>query len=121
MSEPIWQRIGRVDRLPTPETEIPYRLVAEGDEIQSKNGKWYIVLDGGLSRDGAKMVLRLKGSSGAPIIVKPPADNKVMCRRGATGVAVDLLVEMCSVIYTGPGARWTEPDEALAPDRVEDE
>lgn len=105
------------------ESEIPYRLVAEGDEL-FKAGKWYIVLDAGLTSDGARMRMRLKSPGGAPMVVRPPADSKVTCRRGATGVAVDVFVDVFSVLYTGPGARQqakTAPDEALAPDRVEDE
>jgi hypothetical protein len=70
------------------ESEIPWRLVVESDQVFSaKTGKWYRVRSTSLLPTG-KVRIRFEG------VAKPfevPATDTVQVRRGPTGEAVDVI------------------------------
>lgn len=76
------------------EQTIAWSLLAEGDQLKSlKNGKFYEVERAMKMADGVH--IRLAGI--AREIVRPtPAEPRATVRRGPTGKAVDVWVEVLS-------------------------
>ncbi len=80
------------------ETELPWKLIVESDEIYSpKTRKWYEVRGVVLQKDGRIRVF----AKGIPkAFTRDPAET-TMVRRGATGKAVDVF----QIIFSGQTAR----------------
>ncbi len=85
--------------LTTTEKEITWGEVVTEDEIFSaKTGKWYEVIT--VIRAGDRVKITAKG---LPKVITPLASGSVKVRRGPSGEAADVLIE---VLSSGPnGAR----------------
>lgn len=75
---------------------VEWSAVVAGDELKSvKNGKFYPVLGTTKVRDGYAIRVQLEG--GPRTITRPtPAEPRAIVRRGETGKAVDVFVEVFS-------------------------
>lgn len=78
----------------TQETKLPWSSLVEGDQVKSvKNGKFYTVESTMKMMDGYH--LKLAGIA-KPIVRPTPAEPAAIVRRGATGRAVDVWVDVLS-------------------------
>jgi len=87
-----------IDALDTPDAEqsISWRELAEGDHLKSaKTGVFWEVISVHAMRDGYKIGIRLGGKRA--LITRPTlAEPEAIVRRGQTGRAVDMFVNVFS-------------------------
>lgn len=77
------------------EIELAWSLLAEGDQLKSvKNGKFYEVEQVRKMSDGVH--IKLAGIAREIVRQDHPNDAKAIVRRGPTGNAVDVWVEVLS-------------------------
>ena len=78
--------------------EIAWGLVVESDQVYSaRTDRWYEITQ--VVTDGSDVKVRMAGISKQIIKSK---EEKVRVRRGPTGKAVDVFIE---VMYSGPGVK----------------
>jgi hypothetical protein len=76
------------------EIKLPWSSLVEGDQVKSvRNGKFYEVESTAKMMDGYH--IKLTGIA-KPIMRPTPAEPKAVVRRGATGRAVDVWVDVLS-------------------------
>lgn len=82
------------------EQEIPWGLVVESDHVYSQaHDRWYEVISTERLLDGVHAVIQMPSG---PVQFTQPHNKEVLVRRGDTGKAVDVFIE---IIRSGKGKR----------------
>ena len=99
----LWDAVDALDAAQDPEVrEVGWHEVAEGDQLKSiKNGKFYPVASTQKNRDGYRIVIALSAGSVRAITRPTPEEPTAFVKRGQTGAAVDMFVN----VFTSGGPK----------------